>query len=288
MRTLARHLRHHYVGYVALIFAMGGTSYAAATLLPRNSVGTKQVINHSLLKVDFKAGQLPTGARGPRGAQGPAGPAGAQGPAGATGATGPAGPVGQTGPTGATGPKGETGPAGPAGPQGNTGPAGPAGLDGANALWTFGPVHLADRDDGGCDSGQEVWAKDTEDRWYSVTPAQDGTGYFVTRYESGTFVTVVGAHHPGDCANTFDSQDTGTFNGIWTREIAGDFDFKPTATVPASGSWDDFLAAFFGASATVTDTSYEFDYYNACGDHWRDAFYGGSFTGGGSIGNCPR
>ena len=23
-------------------------------------------------------------------------------------------------------------------------------------------------------------------------------------------------------------------------------------------------------------------------DHWRDAFYGGSFTGGGSIGNCPR
>ena len=35
-------------------------------------------------------------------------------------------------------------------------------------------------------------------------------------------------------------------------------------------------------------TSYEFDYYNACNDHWRDAFYGGSFTGGGSIGNCPR
>jgi hypothetical protein len=32
---------------------------ASSALLPANSVGTKQVINHSLLKKDFKAGQLP-------------------------------------------------------------------------------------------------------------------------------------------------------------------------------------------------------------------------------------
>ena len=46
--------------------------------------------------------------------------------------------------------------------------------------------------------------------------------------------------------------------------------------MPASGSWDDFITAFFaapGESPTVTETSYEFDYYNACGDHWRDAAY---------------
>jgi hypothetical protein len=66
--STARHLRHNLVAYVALLFALGGTSYAAATtLLPPNSVGTRQVINGSLLKKDFKAGQLPRGARGPRG-----------------------------------------------------------------------------------------------------------------------------------------------------------------------------------------------------------------------------
>lgn len=89
------------VACIALAVAMGGTGYAAATkLLPRNSVGTLQVINHSLRAVDFKPGQLPRGAQGPPGAQGPAGPAGpagAQGPPGATGATGPAGPAGPPG-----------------------------------------------------------------------------------------------------------------------------------------------------------------------------------------------
>ena len=60
----------------------------AATLLGANSVGTKQVINHSLLKVDFKAGQLP---RGPRGAQGAQGAQGVPGPAGAQGVPGPPG-----------------------------------------------------------------------------------------------------------------------------------------------------------------------------------------------------
>jgi hypothetical protein len=63
---------------VALFVALGGTSYAATKLLPKNSVGSAQVVNHSLLNVDFKSGQLPRGATGP---QGPAGPAGPQGPA---------------------------------------------------------------------------------------------------------------------------------------------------------------------------------------------------------------
>jgi hypothetical protein len=38
---------------------------------------------------------------------------------------------------------------------------------------------------------------------------------------------------------------------------------------------------------TVTDTSYEFDYYNACGNHWRDAAYPyPTIVDSGSIGNC--
>jgi hypothetical protein len=103
------------VACIALLVALGGTSFAAATQIARDSVGTPQlkdnavttlkirnnavttpkiknnavnsqkVANRSLLRVDFAPGQLPAGPTGP---QGPAGPAGAAGPAG------PAGPAG--------------------------------------------------------------------------------------------------------------------------------------------------------------------------------------------------
>ena len=79
------------VAFVALLMAVGGTSYAAITL-PANSVGTKQikknavtgakVKNRSLKAVDFALGQLPRGPQGAQGIQGPAGPAGPQGPKG--------------------------------------------------------------------------------------------------------------------------------------------------------------------------------------------------------------
>jgi hypothetical protein len=127
------------------------------------------------------------------------------------------------------------------------------------------------------------------DRLYTVEALETGLGYLVTRYDTnGTFTTVPGAPHPGDCGNTFASADSGTFSGVWTREITGDFDYKPGAAMPASGSWDDFIAAFFGASATFTDVSYEFDYYNACGDHWRDAAYPyPTIVESGFISDCP-
>lgn len=95
---------------MALMVALGGTSYAAVTL-PHNSVGSAQikpsgvknsdlgassvtsakVKDGSLLSKDFALGQIPAG---------PAGLAGAAGATGATGATGPAGPIGPTGTTG--------------------------------------------------------------------------------------------------------------------------------------------------------------------------------------------
>ncbi len=56
---------------LALVIALGGTSYAAVQI-PKNSVGSKQVKNKSLKAKDFKPGQLPAGARGPRGAAGSA------------------------------------------------------------------------------------------------------------------------------------------------------------------------------------------------------------------------
>jgi hypothetical protein len=69
---------------LALFIALGGGAYAAVKL-PKNSVTSVQVKNHTLLSKDFKKGQLKAGPRGLAGA------AGAQGSPGATGPTGPAG-----------------------------------------------------------------------------------------------------------------------------------------------------------------------------------------------------
>jgi Collagen triple helix repeat (20 copies) len=97
------------ISLIALFAALGGTSYAAVTkLLPRNSVGSAQVVNGSLQTADLsaRARSALRGARGARGAQGlagPAGPSGSQGPKGDTGAAGAAGAVGATGPKGDTG-----------------------------------------------------------------------------------------------------------------------------------------------------------------------------------------
>jgi hypothetical protein len=95
------------IACIALLVALGGTSIAATHLgartvgtaqlknsavtnskLASNAVTTSKVRNHSLLRVDFASGQIPTGPRGPVGPPGAAGHAGARGP------TGPAGPPG--------------------------------------------------------------------------------------------------------------------------------------------------------------------------------------------------
>ena len=93
---LLHHMRTHFVAYLALFFALGGTSVAAVQALPRNSVGSLQIKNRSIQTVDMSRKTV----RALRGARGPAGPVGARG---ATGATGPAGPAGPTGPAGAPG-----------------------------------------------------------------------------------------------------------------------------------------------------------------------------------------
>lgn len=74
------------IACIALFVALGSGAYAA-TQLPKNSVGTKQirknavtsakVKNRSLKAVDFKQGQLPAGPQGPRGEKGERGAPGA-------------------------------------------------------------------------------------------------------------------------------------------------------------------------------------------------------------------
>ena len=81
------------VALVALFVAMGGLSYAAATIgsaqiknnsirskdIRNNDVRSKDVRNGSLLRKDFKRGQLPAGAQGPKGERGATGSPGPSG-----------------------------------------------------------------------------------------------------------------------------------------------------------------------------------------------------------------
>jgi hypothetical protein len=79
------------IATLALFLALGGATAYAASTLGKNSVGSKQlkknavtgakVKDGSLSATDFKAGQLPSGERGPVGERGPQG---ALGPPGAT------------------------------------------------------------------------------------------------------------------------------------------------------------------------------------------------------------
>ncbi len=66
--------------------------------------------------------------------------------------------------------------------------------------------------------------------------------------------------------------------------MTGDFDYNP-AGVPEGDSWDQYLEAVFGVSREdTTFVGYEFDYYNSCGHHYRDATMGQDPTG--VIGDC--
>ncbi|MBN8868257.1 MAG: hypothetical protein J0H66_00080 [Solirubrobacterales bacterium] len=131
------------VAVIALFIALGGASYAAVKI-PKNSVGTKQlkknavnsnkVKNHSLLAKDFKKGQIPKGATGPKGPVGATGAAGLKGVAGPAGLPGADGATGATGPTGADGIPGVTGAEGPTGPAGSDATGPPAILTGSGPM----------------------------------------------------------------------------------------------------------------------------------------------------------
>jgi hypothetical protein len=106
--SLSTHVRRNLIAYLALFVALGGTSYAAVAL-PKNSVGSAQikknavtttkVKNGTLLKKDFKAGQLAAGAKGATGATGQQGPQGLKGDNGSPGTPGTPGDTGPRGPS---------------------------------------------------------------------------------------------------------------------------------------------------------------------------------------------
>jgi hypothetical protein len=98
MRRIASHVRGHFVAYLALFFALGGTSMAAVNALPRNSVGSPQIKNGSIQKIDISKRTV-AALHGARGARGPTGAPGATGATGATGAKGDKGDPGTPAPT---------------------------------------------------------------------------------------------------------------------------------------------------------------------------------------------
>src|SRR5436309_1413639 len=57
MNRIVRHLRGNVVAYLALFVALGGTSYAAFSL-PANSVGARQIRNHSITPVKLNPGKI--------------------------------------------------------------------------------------------------------------------------------------------------------------------------------------------------------------------------------------
>ncbi len=90
------------IATLALFLVLGGSAAFAATQLPKNSVGAKQLKKHAVTPAKLSQatyGQLKgaTGMQGPKGPKGSTGAKGATGPKGATGAPGPKGETGAAG-----------------------------------------------------------------------------------------------------------------------------------------------------------------------------------------------
>lgn len=91
VKGIGSHTRRNLIAYAALFFALGGTSFAAVQALPLNSVGSKQIKNRSIQRIDISRKTVASlrGQRGPRGLQGLQGLQGIQGVKGDKGDTSP-------------------------------------------------------------------------------------------------------------------------------------------------------------------------------------------------------
>jgi hypothetical protein len=108
MKRVIRTAPANVTACIALAVALSGTSYAAF-VLPANSVGTKQLKNRSIQRLDIGRKTIAS-LRGQRGPQGPAGLQGAQGIPGVQGSQGIQGSQGTQGVQGVQGVQGDVGP----------------------------------------------------------------------------------------------------------------------------------------------------------------------------------
>jgi Collagen triple helix repeat (20 copies) len=156
MRAIRNKLTYANVMATILGFVvLGGGAAYAATQLPKNSVGTKQLQNGavtaekvksgSLMASNFAPGQLPAGPQGPKGETGKEGREGAAGKRGLPGEQGKQGVVGEKGERGEKGEAGANGEKGEKGEKGETGSPWPAGgtLPSGRTetgTWNLGPI----------------------------------------------------------------------------------------------------------------------------------------------------
>ncbi|HTR74667.1 MAG TPA: hypothetical protein VMH33_05345 [Solirubrobacterales bacterium] len=83
------------VTILAILVLGGGTAYATARMLPKNSVGTRQIKDDSVTPAKLSQSAA-NSLRGPQGATGATGATGAQGPEGAAGPKGDTGAPGES------------------------------------------------------------------------------------------------------------------------------------------------------------------------------------------------
>jgi hypothetical protein len=180
------------VSTLCLFIVLGGSSYAAVTLkrnsvksnnIAANAVTSPKVKNGSLLSQDFKAGQLPDGAKG---AQGPPGATGAQGLKGDAGTNGTNGLKGDAGTNGTNGLKGDTG---APGQDGTPGTNGTNGTNGQNGSPGPGAVKLnvsMNNDNAGNGSPTVLVLAATNGYTISLTCTGNGSGHFFRMGAGGT------------------------------------------------------------------------------------------------------
>jgi hypothetical protein len=260
------------VAVVALFIALGSGGAYAAFKLPANSVGSQQLKNHSVGPAKLttwvnaqlnKVSKLNTGKGGTNGANGTNGATGSAGQSGSTGTAGPQGPAGAQGQQGQQGAQGQEGVGGQTGVQGPQGQAGAASL----LTWTYGDIQVPDPN-GKCGGD---WATDTYDTAMEVTPQANGS-YLVSKYLSGSFVTIADAAqpNPSSCPGTAEIGGVnGYFQGIETWTVGtGPVTFDPTAvcascsTATSSQQQNiDFMNAYFPGYSYTAPQNYDFVYH---------------------------
>ena len=148
--------------------------------------------------------------------------------------------------------------------------------EGASEPTKLGPYAVVTDDHGSCGN---VWAVDTEKRWFSVRPKRDGS-YTLTRFGRGTFVTKAG-RSPGACekarphGSRIAAGVRGTLHGYVRGRITGGT-FRPDATCSADcGFTDVWIATFFGPNANFScfgnsrACQFSLEYHAARGQHLR-------------------
>jgi len=101
----------------------------------------------------------------------------------------------------------------------------------------------------------------------------DGTYNVTEQFKNGTFVTT-GGPSPGAC----DTNPGGTLTAGITGKMDGSFlvvvsngTYNPSATCPGACSTSQFVAEFFGGSATYDVPTYLFHYNAKNHGDWKDA-----------------